>query len=121
MPFGDRTGPAGLGPMTGRGAGFCGGSGVPGSVNPAFGRGFGGRGRGGGRAFGGWSNLFWAAGITGLQHAFSRPRWRARQAFAAPTPEAELGALKAQAEQLEGALGEIRKRIDDLEAELKGS
>jgi hypothetical protein len=30
MPFGDGTGPMGLGPMTGRGAGFCAGFGRPG-------------------------------------------------------------------------------------------
>jgi hypothetical protein len=34
MPFGDGTGPMGLGPMTGRGAGFCAGFGMPGSTNP---------------------------------------------------------------------------------------
>jgi hypothetical protein len=34
MPFGDRTGPLGLGPMTGRGAGFCASSGRPGFVSP---------------------------------------------------------------------------------------
>jgi len=34
MPFGDGTGPMGLGPMTGRGAGFCAGFGGPGFANP---------------------------------------------------------------------------------------
>ena len=34
MPFGDRTGPMGLGPMTGRGAGFCAGFGTPGFASP---------------------------------------------------------------------------------------
>ena len=34
MPFGDGTGPMGLGPMTGRGAGFCSGFGSPGFTNP---------------------------------------------------------------------------------------
>jgi hypothetical protein len=38
MPFGDGTGPAGLGPMTGRAAGFCAGYPVPGYMNPAAGR-----------------------------------------------------------------------------------
>ena len=33
MPFGDRTGPLGQGPKTGRGAGLCSGSAVPGSMN----------------------------------------------------------------------------------------
>jgi hypothetical protein len=34
MPFGDGTGPMGLGPMTGRGAGFCAGFGRPGFASP---------------------------------------------------------------------------------------
>jgi hypothetical protein len=38
MPFGDGTGPAGLGPMTGRAAGFCAGYSVPGYMNPVVGR-----------------------------------------------------------------------------------
>jgi len=38
MPFGDGTGPAGLGPMTGRAAGFCAGYPVPGYMNPNIGR-----------------------------------------------------------------------------------
>jgi len=33
MPFGDGTGPAGMGPMTGRAAGFCAGYSVPGYMN----------------------------------------------------------------------------------------
>jgi hypothetical protein len=41
MPFGDGTGPRGMGPMTGRGAGFCTGFGAPGFTNPIPGRGFG--------------------------------------------------------------------------------
>jgi len=34
MPWGDGTGPLGLGPMTGRAAGFCAGYPVPGYMNP---------------------------------------------------------------------------------------
>jgi len=34
MPLGDRTGPAGQGPMTGRRAGYCVGYNVPGYLNP---------------------------------------------------------------------------------------
>jgi len=37
MPLGDGTGPAGMGPMTGRAAGFCAGYPVPGYMNPAVG------------------------------------------------------------------------------------
>jgi len=41
MPLGDGTGPLGLGPMTGRAAGFCAGFGRPGFTNPIPGRWFG--------------------------------------------------------------------------------
>jgi hypothetical protein len=40
MPAGNGTGPAGLGPMTGRAAGFCSGFPVPGYMNPVGARGF---------------------------------------------------------------------------------
>lgn len=50
MPRGDRTGPWGRGPRTGRGAGYCGGYGQPGFTNP-----YGGRAPGAGPRFGfGW-------------------------------------------------------------------
>ena len=35
MPFGDGTGPRGMGPMTGRGVGYCTGSSRHGFANPA--------------------------------------------------------------------------------------
>ncbi|HOK44880.1 MAG TPA: DUF5320 domain-containing protein [Bryobacteraceae bacterium] len=115
MPFGDRTGPQGLGPMTGRGAGFCAGFGVPGSMNPGFGRGFVGRGRGGGR---GWRNWFYATGLTGRQRTFGWPFSGGPQAFA-PTRDQKIGALKAQTQHFESALADIRKRIEELEAKPK--
>ncbi|MFP3946785.1 MAG: DUF5320 domain-containing protein [Archaeoglobaceae archaeon] len=53
MPRGDRTGPMGLGPRTGRAAGFCSGFGAPGFANPVRGgRGFWGSGYGRGFGFG---------------------------------------------------------------------
>jgi len=55
MPAGDRTGPMGMGPMTGRAAGYCAGYPVPGYLNPVGGRGPGlgfGRGYGRGRGMG---------------------------------------------------------------------
>ena len=64
MPWGDRTGPWGLGPMTGRAAGYCAGYPVPGYMNPMPGFGWGsgfGRGWGRGRGFGfgrGWGRGF---------------------------------------------------------------
>jgi len=47
MPGGDRTGPLGQGPRTGRGLGWCNDNDRPGYADPAPGRGLGlGRGRG---------------------------------------------------------------------------
>ena len=54
MPRGDGTGPMGMGPMTGRAAGYCAGYSVPGFMNPIPGRGFGGLGMGFGRGRGLW-------------------------------------------------------------------
>jgi hypothetical protein len=50
MPRGDSTGPMGMGPMTGRGAGYCAGYNMPGYFNNATGRNFG---MGSGRGFAG--------------------------------------------------------------------
>jgi len=56
MPGGDRTGPMGRGPMTGRGMGICAGYTRPGYFNPVFGRGLG---RGFGRRSWGRGRRFW--------------------------------------------------------------
>ncbi|MFW6055865.1 MAG: DUF5320 domain-containing protein [Chloroflexota bacterium] len=40
MPWGDGTGPAGMGPMTGRGVGYCSGYGAPGFYSAPGGRGW---------------------------------------------------------------------------------
>ncbi len=52
MPRGDRTGPNGAGPRSGRGLGFCNGNNVAGFQNNGFGHGGFGAGRGFGRGFG---------------------------------------------------------------------
>ncbi len=117
MPYGDRTGPAGFGPMTGRGAGFCGGFGMPGFLNRAGGFGFFGGGRGGGGR--GRRNWFYATGLTGWQRAAGWP-WgtpgASGRSDAAPNREEELSALKNQAGYFESALENIRKRIEALES-----
>jgi len=119
MPAGDGTGPAGLGPMTGRAAGYCAGYPVPGYMNPIPGRGYWGWGRGGGR---GWRHWFYATGLTGWQRAamgwpgFAGVAPAAVPYAAAPSTEQQLDALKGQAEYLEDALAGIRKRIEELEA-----
>ena len=99
MPGGNRTGPAGMGPMTGRGAGFCAGSQMPGFANAGGGREFFGRGRGMGCGRG-----FGRAGVGyGLPVAQTL------------TNDQEIEGLKGQAESLEGSLNQIKARIETLQ------
>ena len=131
MPGGDGTGPAGMGPMTGRAAGYCAGYPVPGFANPLPGRGFGGgwgRGfRGGGR---GWRNMYYATGLPGwARFGGQAPAWGGVTPYGAsaypyanpyagqPSREQELEALKGQAEYLEDSLDGIKKRIEELESQ----
>jgi len=113
MPRGDRTGPIGLGSMTGGAGGYCAGYSAPGFMNFAPARGFFGRGRGcGGR---GWRNWFHATGLTGRQRAgwgWPLAQWPS----AGMVRDQELNALKGQAEYLEDTLEGMRKRIEELEA-----
>jgi len=119
MPRGDGTGPMGLGPMTGRAAGYCAGYQVPGFMNPIpgrwFGMGFGrGRGfRGGGR---GWRHWYYATGLPGWARAGYYGVPPVPPPIAAPTAEQEVVMLRSQAEQLQKVLTEIQKRIEELEA-----
>jgi hypothetical protein len=125
MPAGDGTGPMGMGPMTGRGAGYCAGVGAPGYANPVRGRGFGmGRGRGGGRGRGrGWRNMYYATGMPGWARFGYGPAWgqspaAAYGAYAAPPmPEQEVEFLKTQAEWLKEQLDAISQRIAEFEQE----
>ena len=127
MPGGDRTGPGGMGPMTGRAAGYCAGYQVPGFMNPVLGRGFGGGGRGRGR---GWRNWYYATGLTGWQRAsLGTPALGSPPAYPLPyttptfapgmTKEQELDMLKGQAEYFEDSLDGIKKRIGELETKAK--
>jgi len=132
MPGGDGTGPGGLGPMTGRAAGFCAGYPVPGYANPIGGRGYWGGGRGMGMGWGrggGWGrrNWFYATGLPGWARAgYGMPAYgSAVNPYAyggtpfAPglTAQQELDGLKGQAEYLEDALDGIKKRIEELETQ----
>src|SRR4030042_3770880 len=122
MPRGDATGPMGMGPMTGRGAGYCAGNNMPGYLNNAggrgcgmgFGRGFGFGGRGGRGGGFGWRNRFFATGVPGFA-------WFG--GTAAPyqnlDPETEKQALNYQAEALQSEMDVIKKRLGDLEGKAK--
>jgi hypothetical protein len=116
MPGGDRTGPAGLGPMTGRGAGFCARYPVAGFMNPGSGRGGGGRGwgRGGG---GGWRHRhgYLATGLPGWRPApTTYPTPAAASFLPIATKEQELELLRNQAKSFEQALDDLRRRIREL-------
>ncbi len=129
MPAGDGTGPRGMGPMTGRGAGYCAGNDVPGYANPVPGRGFGmGWGRGGawGGGWGrgrGWRHQYYATGMPGWARWGYAPAWGAPPAAAygpygvPPTPEQETEFLKTQAQALQEQLDAISQRIAELEQE----
>jgi hypothetical protein len=109
MPGGDRTGPRGLGAMTGRGLGYCADYDTPGyAKGMRMGRGWS-RGRGGyrGRRFeygrgGGWDY---------------RPPVYARYSPAIPpriSPENQLTMLKNEKEYLEAELNGIKSAIDEI-------
>ena len=123
MPGGDRTGPVGMGPMSGRSAGYCAGSRVPGYINPVCGRGFGmaykgGPGSGCGAGRHGWRNIFYATGLPGYRRfgvnadPFGYP---------APDPEIEKRVLREQAATIEAQLDSIKKRLSEIETNSSGS
>ncbi|HMA99367.1 MAG TPA: DUF5320 domain-containing protein [Spirochaetota bacterium] len=120
MPGGDRTGPAGMGPMTGRAAGYCAGYTAPGYVNPVPGAGYGygrGRGWGRGRGFGfrGGVGTVPAGGAYPYTPAYNYPAAPAMQ------PEQEASVLRDQAKALENNLKQINKRLQDLEDNQTGN
>ena len=112
MPYGNRRGPLGLGPRSGRGLGYCSGYDSPGYTKPypsmdnmMFREGFGcfGRGRG-------WRNMFY---LTGL------PGW-ARYTYPQPfelNDETEKELLTNQISLLEKEVETMRKRVEELSRE----
>lgn len=107
MPLGDRTGPAGMGPMTGRAAGYCAGYAIPGYMNPIPGRGWFGRGRGGG-----WGKGRFRGDFRGWGAYYENPFY--------PNPpelstEEELAFLKEEAATLKQQLEEVQSYINTLE------
>jgi len=109
MPRGDGTGPAGMGPMTGRAAGYCAGYNVPGFMNPYGGRmggGFGwGRGRWWGTAYPAAGGRYWAPPYGAYPYA---PTYSAEQ---------EKEALQNQVKFFEDQLTALKERIGELEGE----
>ncbi|MFP4115829.1 MAG: DUF5320 domain-containing protein [Candidatus Aenigmatarchaeota archaeon] len=108
MPRGDRTGPRGEGPATGRGLGYC-----TGFNSPGFAKGVprGGAGRGGGRGRGRGA---------GRQSAYN-PRGQLRPRFAAssivPESRTEINdpgyeSMVDKIKELEEEIGELKEELD---------
>jgi hypothetical protein len=113
MPRGDGTGPAGMGPMTGRAAGYCAGYSVPGYMNPMGGRMGMGWGRGWGRGRG-WSVPYGApAGPAPFQPA----AYGSSPYAPAYSKEQEKDMLQNQVKAMEEQMEAIRKRIEEIDAE----
>jgi hypothetical protein len=117
MPAGDRTGPMGQGPVTGRRLGYCAGYDSPGYTKGrggGFGRGFGfGRGMGFGRRIG------WGRGF-GRSRGYGVPYMGYMQGSPWMPPmnkEEEIKLLKAEADSLKREQKDIEKRLADLEKE----
>jgi hypothetical protein len=108
MPRGDRTGPIGMGPMTGRRMGFCAGYSYPGFMfgGPGYGMGRGmGAGRGFGRGLGLGRNRGWRYG--GYGGVWGYPP----QSF---TQEDEVAYLENQAKEIKEDLNQIKTRLNEL-------
>lgn len=119
MPGGDGTGPAGMGPRTGRAAGYCAGYNAPGYANQgpgmgmAWGRGRGrglwgrglglGRGRGWGRGYYPHPGPYYAPSVGGT--------------YPEPTREDEKVYLERVLGDLENEMKEIGERIKELSKE----
>lgn len=109
MPYGDRRGPFGEGPRSGRGLGYCSGYDSPGYLRTGRsflgGRcsGFFGRGRG-------WRNMFYATGLPGWAR-FNNTSWKGIIA------QNEEDFLRSQVSFLEEQLKSAKMRLDELKSE----
>ena len=106
MPRGDRTGPRGMGSMSGRGMGFCNGYGQPGFMSSGYGGG-GGRGFGGG--FGGGR---YGQG-RGFQGGYAP--YQAAPGFIPPTTYSK----ETEKGYLENEIANIKNHLSALEEQLK--
>jgi hypothetical protein len=118
MPGGNRTGPMGMGPKTGRGAGYCSGYDAPGYVNagPGRGAGFGyGRGRGRGMAFrrGGNRGAGWGRVWSWRRRTLSSPPLTTDEQS---IPRSTVKALEARMQLLQSELSDLKGHLEELTA-----
>jgi hypothetical protein len=111
MPRGDQTGPAGMGPRTGRGMGFCNGFDAPGFMNSGFGRGFG-RGMGRGRGFG--RRMRWRRMASAPVQDTRVERYEPVAQPVQLSKEEEKKILEAELKEIDVEKKEIEKRIKEL-------
>ena len=108
----------GMGPMTGRGMGYCSGANAPGWASWSPSRGDYGRRRGGygaGPSGGwGWRNWYHATGLPRWARWSAPPEGGYTPQYAPPSQEQELGMLRNEAEWLQDRLNEINERIQEL-------
>lgn len=109
MPARDGTGPSGLGPMTGRGMGYCVGYNAPGYANPMPGRGY--RGRGFGFGFGRGFGRGYGYG----RYFASYPYYGTPYSPPYSSTQDEKVILTEQAREIENELKLIKERISELE------
>jgi len=117
MPKGNKTGPSGLGPRTGRELGYCGGYSTPGyTKGPGMGRG---RGYGGGRGWGrgGWSRgrRFYPEPYYQAQDSARGPITGVSPWFTVHTPEEEVKYLEETLSGMKKEIESIEKRLDELQ------
>lgn len=129
MPRGDGTGPVGMGPMTGRRAGYCAGAHEPGFLNRAWGNrhycgghsGGWGKGHCDGTRGGGWGHRF-------RYHETGQPGWQRSAAVeqdyapstdvngAATSSSQLLESIKAQIDHLERSINALKNQLQDAQA-----
>ena len=121
MPGGDRTGPEGYGPRTGRSLGYCAGYDSPGFTKGVpRGRGYGRAwGRGYGRGFWGRGRGFWRRGD--YPEPYYEPAPYYRDTYPETSREDEKTHLENIVKDLEGELKAIKERLQELSKEKKDS
>jgi hypothetical protein len=121
MPGGDRTGPEGRGPVTGRGLGYCTGYNNPGFTKgvPRGGRGYGrGWGRGFGRGFGRGRGFYHR---DYYQEPYYEPAPIQRAPYQQPTRDEEKAYLEDMIKNLEQEIKSMKDRLQELSKEKKSS
>jgi hypothetical protein len=114
MPRGDRTGPWGAGPMTGRAAGYCAGYSIPGYLNPV-----GGWGRRRGRGYGrGWGRGYGRGWYAYPPQAIVQPQTYP-PAAQPPTPEQEVASLENYQKNLEADKADLQQEMDSIKARIE--